>query len=132
MVQNMPAAMPYVLRIIQWVISAFRGSSDIESVLDEAVKEATNAPPPQEQKEADAPQPQELELEAVPEGALRIEALSCLEGGPIDLQALAIELPARIAPPRLQSLGARAHSGMTSGAPFSALAVRSGAGGEPS
>lgn len=44
--ESMPGALPYLLRMVSWLASSFRGSSDIETVLDEAVKMATNAPPP--------------------------------------------------------------------------------------
>jgi hypothetical protein len=45
MVANMPSAMPYVAKMIQWVAASFRGSEDIETVLDEAVAEAQKNPP---------------------------------------------------------------------------------------
>lgn len=45
MVKDMPSALPYLLRIIQWVVASFRGSTDIESVLDEAITAATQMPP---------------------------------------------------------------------------------------
>lgn len=40
-----PEALPYLLRMVQWVTASFRGSSDIESVLDEAIA-AASAPKP--------------------------------------------------------------------------------------
>ena len=66
MSQAYPQGMPYLLRMIQWLTSSFRGSSDIESVLDEAVNQVTNNPPkPQEEGGAPAGKsPQELQLEA--------------------------------------------------------------------
>jgi len=45
MVTSYPAAMPYMLKMIGWVTTAVRGSSDIESVLDEAMQAAHGAPP---------------------------------------------------------------------------------------
>lgn len=54
MLQGTPQALPYVLRMVQWVIAAFKGSKDIESVMDEAITAAQNAPPPgQEQEKPD-------------------------------------------------------------------------------
>lgn len=54
MVQSQPGALPYMLRIVQWVVASFRGSKDIETVLDQAVEAAKNAPPaPQEQQKPD-------------------------------------------------------------------------------
>lgn len=46
MAEAYPAALPYIIRMIQWVIASFRGSSDIETILDEAFK-STLANPPQ-------------------------------------------------------------------------------------
>jgi hypothetical protein len=40
-----PMALPYILKMVAWVTSAFRGSSDIETVLDEAITQATANPP---------------------------------------------------------------------------------------
>lgn len=40
MVQDQPEALPYMLKIVQWVVASFRGSKDIESVLDQAIEEA--------------------------------------------------------------------------------------------
>lgn len=39
-----PGSMPYLLRIVQWVAASFRGADDVETLLDEAIK---NIPPPQ-------------------------------------------------------------------------------------
>lgn len=47
MLEAYPMALPYVLKMVAWVTSAFRGSSDIETVLDEAITQATNNPPQQ-------------------------------------------------------------------------------------
>ena len=43
---QMPMALPYILRILQWATAAFRGSNDIESVFDEAVAAASRPQPP--------------------------------------------------------------------------------------
>ena len=42
--EGMPAAAPYLLKMIAWVTAAFRGSSDIETVLDEAIQMASKPP----------------------------------------------------------------------------------------
>ena len=42
--KEMPAAAPYLLKMIAWVTAAFRGSSDIETVLDEAIQQASKPP----------------------------------------------------------------------------------------
>jgi len=51
---QMPQALPYILRILQWATAAFRGSNDIESVFDEAVAAASQPQPPQQ---GEAPPP---------------------------------------------------------------------------
>lgn len=48
--QEMPASAPYLLKMIAWVTSAFRGASDIETVLDEAIQQVSQ-PQPQQQGE---------------------------------------------------------------------------------
>ena len=62
MVQSTPQAMPYLLRMIAWVAASFRGADDIETVLDEAITQAVNAPPPQEEavEQKPAPPPPEV------------------------------------------------------------------------
>lgn len=54
MVVDQPQALPYLLQIVQWVVAAFRGSKDIESVLDQAIEAAKNAPPKQQQDDGKA------------------------------------------------------------------------------
>lgn len=60
MAEMYPQALPYLLKIIQWVVASFRGSEDIESVLDEAIKMAQSAPPKQEEKKPDPAQAQQI------------------------------------------------------------------------
>ena len=56
MVQNVPGAGPYLLRMMQWAVSKFRVSSEIESVLDQAIASAQQdmmkpkEPPPPDPK----------------------------------------------------------------------------------
>jgi hypothetical protein len=46
--QGAPDALPFLLKMVQWVTASFRSSSDIESVLDEAIQLAgAPKPPPQ-------------------------------------------------------------------------------------
>lgn len=56
LLQGKPEALPYLLRMVQWVTASFRGSSDIESVLDEAVQAATQPVAPQPDPKAAAEQ----------------------------------------------------------------------------
>jgi hypothetical protein len=49
---EMPAATPYLLKMIAWVTSAFRGASDIETVLDDAIQLVSQ---PQPQKPGEDP-----------------------------------------------------------------------------
>ena len=56
MAQNVPGAGPYLLRMMQWAVSKFRVSSEIESVLDQAIASAQQdmmkpkEPPPPDPK----------------------------------------------------------------------------------
>jgi hypothetical protein len=52
MTQGMPQALPFILQILQWATSAFKASSDIETVFDQAVAAAQQiqAPPPAQEK----------------------------------------------------------------------------------
>lgn len=47
MAKEMPGSIPYVVKMIQWVTASFRGSDDIETVLDQALTAAANTPPAQ-------------------------------------------------------------------------------------
>lgn len=56
MVTSIPAALPYIVKMITWVTSSFRGSDDIETVLDQAAASAMQNPPQlagQEQQKPD-------------------------------------------------------------------------------
>ena len=44
--EGAPEAMPFLLKMVQWVTASFRSSSDIESVLDEAIQQASAPKPP--------------------------------------------------------------------------------------
>lgn len=48
MVVEYPAALPYISKMIAWVTASFRGSDDIETALDAAIKAAQEAPPKSE------------------------------------------------------------------------------------
>lgn len=52
--QQLPGSMPYMLKFLQWAMSGIRGSSGIESVLDQAIaaaeKPQPQAPPPPDPK----------------------------------------------------------------------------------
>lgn len=60
MVEAQPGALPYMLKIVQWVVASFRGSKDIEAVLDQAIEAAKNAPP---QQDAAPPPPPDYSVE---------------------------------------------------------------------
>jgi len=64
MVAGMPTAMPYLIKMIQWVTASFRGSDDIETVLDQAAQMAMQQPPQPPggaQQKPPQPSPQEQE-----------------------------------------------------------------------
>jgi len=43
--EQRPDAMPFLLRMVQWVTASFKGSADMETVLDEAIKTASQPLP---------------------------------------------------------------------------------------
>jgi len=53
LIQAKPEATPMVLQLLQWALAGFRVGKGIEGVLDQAVQQLSNAPPPQ-------PKPQEV------------------------------------------------------------------------
>lgn len=57
MAMEYPAMLPYMIKMISWVLSSFRGSSDIESVIDEAAQGFTNNPPQPTSKQQEKPEP---------------------------------------------------------------------------
>lgn len=61
MMEAYPAITPYLFKMIQWVISSFRGSSDIETVLDEAIKMAEQNPPKPQEGAPAKPDPAQAE-----------------------------------------------------------------------
>jgi len=65
MVASMPAALPYIVEIIKWVTSSFRGSDDIEAVLDKAAQAAMSNQPQPPQGQGQPTQPPEPPPDAV-------------------------------------------------------------------
>lgn len=64
MVQAVPGALPHLISMIRWVASGFRGSNEIQGVLDQALQAAQGTPPagkPGEQPEQDlSPQTEQI------------------------------------------------------------------------
>lgn len=73
MAMSMPGATPYILKIIMWVTASFRGSDDIETVLDDAAKAAVNMPPPNQQKEQKPEKDPMKEAQAKAQGQIAID-----------------------------------------------------------
>jgi hypothetical protein len=75
--EQMPQATPYLLKMIAWVTSAFRGASDIESVLDEAINVASRPQPAQPDPKAQAEQAKgqakQQEIQAQTQSAIAVE-----------------------------------------------------------
>jgi hypothetical protein len=70
LVQQMPAAMPFMLQILQWFVSKLRGSAEIEGVLDQAIKmtqQMASQPKPQQ------PDPKLLQIQAKSQADLQKE-----------------------------------------------------------
>ena len=49
-VEAVPGSMPYMLELLKWGISGFKGGQEIESVMDRAIKDAIENPPQQKQQ----------------------------------------------------------------------------------
>jgi hypothetical protein len=56
MAQGEPRMLPFLLKMIQWVVASFRSSSDIESVLDEGIRVVSEPKPPEDDGVAAAKQ----------------------------------------------------------------------------
>jgi hypothetical protein len=56
--QSMPSATPFLLRMLQWAIAGFKGSSEIEGVMDGAISQAEKAA--QQPQQAVQPDPRML------------------------------------------------------------------------
>jgi len=50
--EQRPDAMPFLLKMVAWVTASFRGSGDMETVLDQAIQAANQPPPQQDNGEA--------------------------------------------------------------------------------
>lgn len=100
MFQQMPEAAPYLLEMLKWTISGFRGSSSIESVLDQAI-EATKQklmqppPPPQPDPSIQAKQDADKQKAQLDVGVAKakagIEISKLQQKNHIDQQKLAID-----------------------------------------
>ena len=57
MAQQVPGSAPYLLRLLQWAVSKFRVSSEIEGVLDQAIgtmqQQGMQPPPPSPKQQAE-------------------------------------------------------------------------------
>jgi hypothetical protein len=63
--QFAPQMAPFMLKMLQWVVAGIKGASEIESVLDQAVSQATQAaqqPPPPPQPPPPDPKLQAIQL----------------------------------------------------------------------
>lgn len=52
LIEQAPAAGPYLMKMLQWGMAGFRGSSEIEGVLDQAITQMEKSPPQQKQDPA--------------------------------------------------------------------------------
>ena len=63
--QIIPQALPYMLEMLKWVAASFRGSADIETVLDKAVAQLTQNPPQLPNEQGEEPKADPLEVERI-------------------------------------------------------------------
>lgn len=90
MLQQQPEAMPYLLQMLQWVLSGFRGANEIEGVLDKAVAESKK---PKEDK----PDPEQQKQQAQIQGEMQkiqAKAQADMQTRQADLQADLAEIQA--------------------------------------
>lgn len=59
MLEQYPESMPILMKLLKWGLSGFRGSNEIEGVVDQAINQAEDAPP----KEKPDPAAQKAEME---------------------------------------------------------------------
>lgn len=88
MAQSVPGAAPYLLRLLQWSVSKFRVSSEIEGILDQAIGAMQN-------QSLQPPQPSPIQQAQVAEkvaGAKEREAKA--QSTTIDNQAKVLQLNA--------------------------------------
>jgi hypothetical protein len=52
LIEQSPNSMPFIMKVVQWAMASFKGSNEIEGVLDRAIKEMSK-PQAQEQKPSD-------------------------------------------------------------------------------
>lgn len=45
LIQQQPAATPFLMELLQWTLSGFRGASEAEGIIDRAIEAAKSAPP---------------------------------------------------------------------------------------
>lgn len=73
--QMMPGSMPYLLKMLQWMVGGLRGASTIQGVIDQAIAHAEQMPPQQAQGGPPQPDPKLLAQQAKTQGDLqRIQA----------------------------------------------------------
>jgi len=87
MIQQKPESMPYMLQMLQWVLSGFRGAAEIEGVLDKAIAESQKA----------AKQPKEDPEAQKQQAAMQMEMQKIQAKGQADMQTRQNDLQADLA-----------------------------------
>lgn len=64
LVQQMPGSLPYLLQVLQWMVSGLRGASEIEGVLDQAITAAKEAAQQPQAQQPPDPKLAQLQLKA--------------------------------------------------------------------
>lgn len=89
MIQQEPSSMPYLLQMLQWVLSGFRGAAEIEGVLDKAIAESIQKA--QQAQEKPDPEQQKMQMEMQ---KIQMKAQADMETRQADLQADLAEIQA--------------------------------------
>lgn len=98
MVAQQPESMPYLLQMLQWVLSGFRGAGEIEGVLDRAIQQALEAqgqqkPDPQKEMEQMKAQVELQKIQAKGQADLQLRQADAQA----DMQSLVAAHQARMA-----------------------------------
>ena len=62
MLQQQPSATPFLLQLLQWTLSGFKGSQQIEGVIDQAITASMEAEK-QKQQQPEKPDPEQIKLQ---------------------------------------------------------------------
>ena len=84
MLQQQPSATPFLLQLLQWTLSGFKGAQQIEGVIDQAIIAAQQAE--QKKQQEQKPDPEQLKLQGEMQ-KIQAKAQADMQTRQADLQA---------------------------------------------